>query len=80
MSEKQVSEKHVRVDNKETGTDVSTGAIEPFFEDVDAEFEGQVFKQVKDGVNFRTVGWKKASFIFLKGKYPQATASEQVLT
>ncbi|KAG7094912.1 hypothetical protein E1B28_005718 [Marasmius oreades] len=26
----------------------------------------EVFKQTKDGVNFRTVGWPRASFIFLK--------------
>jgi hypothetical protein len=46
-----MSEKQVSVDNKEAETDVSTGAIEPIFEEVDAEFEeGQVFKQVKDGV------------------------------
>jgi hypothetical protein len=75
MSEKQMSEKQVSVDNKEAETDLSTGAIEAIFEEADAEFEeGQVFKQVKDGVNFRTVGWKEASFIFLKGKYSHATA------
>lgn len=28
--------------------------------------KGEVFKQTKDGVNFRTLGWKWASVIFLK--------------
>lgn len=31
----------------------------------DAE-QGEVFKQTKDGVNFRTLGWPWASVIFLK--------------
>lgn len=31
----------------------------------DDEFE--VFKKTKDGVDFRTVGWFRASIIFLKG-------------
>lgn len=28
----------------------------------------EVFKKTKDGVDFRTVGWPRASIIFLKGK------------
>jgi hypothetical protein len=60
-------EKHADIENDVT--DISIGFVEPFSEAVDIESEkGQIFKQVKDGVNFRTVGWKKASIIFLKGK------------
>ncbi|RDW67535.1 hypothetical protein BP6252_08931 [Coleophoma cylindrospora] len=61
-----MDEKRVSIDNK-NAIDISTGNVEPFFEGPDVDFEeGQVFKQVKDGVNFRTVGWQKASVIFLK--------------
>lgn len=69
-----LSEKNASVD-KEPLTDISTGAVEPLPEGADAEFdEVQIFKQVKDGVNFRTVGRKKASVIFLKGKFSYAPA------
>lgn len=29
----------------------------------------EVFKKTKDGVDFRTVGWPRASIIFLKGRW-----------
>lgn len=32
--------------------------------------KGEVFKQTKDGVNFRTLGWPWASVIFLKRTRP----------
>jgi hypothetical protein len=34
----------------------------------DSDFE--VFKKTTKGVDFRTVGWRRASIIFLKGALP----------
>lgn len=34
----------------------------------DPNEEKQVFKKLEDGVDFRTVGWPRASVIFLKGR------------
>jgi hypothetical protein len=36
-------------------------------ESIDQDFE--VFKETKDGVNFRTVGWPRAAVIFLKVQF-----------
>jgi hypothetical protein len=32
--------------------------------------DGEVFKKNTDGVDFRTVGWVRASVIFLKSEFP----------
>jgi hypothetical protein len=65
------NEKVPSIGDKKNAVNIATGTVEPFFENSDDEFErGQVFKQVKDGVNFRTVGWFKTSVIFLKGVSP----------
>jgi hypothetical protein len=45
---------------------ISAGTVEPTKVPSDDDFE--VFKQTIDGVQFRLVGWIKASVIFLKSK------------
>lgn len=47
------------------------GGVKQHGEDPEKVIEGtledfEVFKQTTDGVNFRTVGWPRASVIFLK--------------
>lgn len=45
-----------------------TGDVEDPINSDDNDFE--VFKKTTTGVNFRTVGWPRASVIFLKGEHP----------
>jgi len=48
----------------------SNGILESHYGDVEDPLEeNEVFKKTHDGVDFRTVGWKRAAVIFLKGKY-----------
>ena len=61
MSEK-VDE--IRPGTTTTGSDHRTGEVEDIDRVKDDEFE--VFKKGVDGVEFRLVGWKRASIIFLK--------------
>jgi hypothetical protein len=49
-----------------TGSDARVGDVEDvIYDPKDDEFE--VFKKNVDGVEFRLVGWQRASVIFLKG-------------
>lgn len=60
IDEKKMSSGSHPVGDQELGTG---DVMDPLNDD---EFE--VFKNVTDGVNFRTVGWPRASVIFLKSK------------
>jgi hypothetical protein len=43
------------------------GVVEPYYPDVEDPLEeNEVFKKTHEGVDFRTVGWPRASVIFLK--------------
>lgn len=44
------------------------GVVEPYYDTEDSLEQNEVFKKTHEGVDFRTVGWPKASIIFLKGK------------
>lgn len=70
MSLRTGSVKHNSSDD-EKGLPVSgNGVVEPFYGDVEDPLEEhEVFKKTHEGVDFRTVGWPRASVIFLKGKY-----------
>lgn len=43
------------------------GVVEPYTGD-DSSEEHEVFKKTNEGVDFRTVGWPRASIIFLKSQ------------
>jgi hypothetical protein len=58
-----LDEKRLAPDSSEN-TSVEQGYTS---EVVDPLEEFEVFKKTTDGVNFRTVGWVRASIIFLKG-------------
>lgn len=70
-----MSSNHRPLDEKNVATssapEVEPGYTEELFGTSD---DGEVFKKTKDGVDFRTVGWVRASIIFLKGMlYLQCT-------
>jgi hypothetical protein len=46
---------------------VTAGDVEDVVFDPKAEDDFEIFKKTTDGVQFRLVGWPKASVIFLKG-------------
>lgn len=52
-------------DNEKNEIDYATGVMEDIPYDKELE-ENEVFKKNVDGVDFRTVGWPRASVIFLK--------------
>lgn len=58
-------EQPVGHDNEKNEIDFDTGVMDdtPFEKEVE---EHEVFKKNVEGVNFRTVGWPRASVIFLK--------------
>jgi hypothetical protein len=48
------------------------GVVEPYYPDAEDPLEeNEVFKKTHVGVDFRTVGWPRASIIFLKSTTPQ---------
>lgn len=51
--------------DSEKGVNYGTGVVEPYEDDFEAH---EIFKKNAEGVDFRTVGWPRASVIFLKGK------------
>ena len=55
--------------DSEKGVNYGEGVVEPYVDDFEAH---EVFKKNVDGVDFRTVGWPRASVIFLKSKRPLA--------
>lgn len=62
------SAKHNSSDDEKAVTDRGHGVVEPYYADAEDPLEeNEVFKKTHDGVNFRTVGWPRASVIFLKG-------------
>ena len=52
--------------DSEKGVNFGQGVVEPYEDDFESH---EIFKKNVDGVDFRTVGWPRASVIFLKGEY-----------
>lgn len=52
-------------DNEKNEINFDTGVMEPVPYDKEIE-DNEVFKKTDEGVDFRTVGWPRASVIFLK--------------
>lgn len=48
-------------------TSITAGEVDEAVYDPKNEDDFEVFKKTTDGVQFRLVGWPKASVIFLKG-------------
>lgn len=48
---------------------ITAGEVEEAIYDPKGDDEFEVFKKTTDGVQFRLVGWPKASVIFLKGMW-----------
>jgi hypothetical protein len=48
-------------------TSITAGEVDDAIYDPKSEDDFEVFKKTTDGVQFRLVGWPKASVIFLKG-------------
>lgn len=65
MSLKASSIKNVSSDDEKV--QVEKGVVEPYTDIDDTVEQNEVFKKSHDGVDFRTVGWPRASVIFLKG-------------
>ncbi len=62
------STKNNSSDDEKAATNYGTGVVEPYYADAEDPLEAnEVFKKTHDGVDFRTVGWPRASIIFLKG-------------
>lgn len=55
-------------DNEKNEINFDTGVMEPAPYEKEIE-EQEVFKKTAEGVDFRTVGWPRASVIFLKSMY-----------
>jgi hypothetical protein len=52
------------------------GIVEPYYPDAEDPLEeNEVFKKTHEGVDFRTVGWPRASVIFLKGRWSSFSIS-----
>jgi hypothetical protein len=67
MSLRTGSVKDNSYDDEKAQPHFAVDIVEPNVEDpLEAN---EVFKKTHDGVDFRTVGWKRASVIFLKSKY-----------
>lgn len=68
MSIKTGSIKNINSDDEKGHPETSLGVFEPYYGDLEDPLEqNEVFKKTHEGVNFRTVGWPRASVIFLKG-------------
>lgn len=64
MSLRAGSVKNNSSDDEKAQHNYGTGVVEPYEDPLE---ENEVFKKTKEGVDFRTVGWPRASVIFLKG-------------
>jgi hypothetical protein len=68
MSLRAGSVKNGSSDDEKAQPAINRGVGEPYYTDAeDPSEENEVFKKTHKGVNFRTVGWPRASVIFLKG-------------
>lgn len=65
MSNKSLDEK--RTTNAES-IDINIGTIDIIHDDKNY-LDQEVFKKTEDGIDFRTVGWPRASIIFLKVQF-----------
>ncbi|KAG4410815.1 hypothetical protein IFR04_016045 [Cadophora malorum] len=63
MSLRTSSVKNHSSDDEKAQPNYGTGVVEPYEDPLE---ENEVFKKTKEGVDFRTVGWPRASVIFLK--------------
>ena len=66
MSLKAESIKTRSSDDEKAQPNHGTGIVEDYTDAQDPLEENEVFKKTHEGVNFRTVGWPRASVIFLK--------------
>lgn len=64
MSLRTASANNHSSDDEKVQPNYGTGVAEPYEDPME---ENEVFKKTKEGVDFRTVGWPRASVIFLKG-------------
>ena len=68
MSLRAGSVKHNSSDDEKAQPNFGQGVVETYNQDAEDPLEeNEVFKKTHEGVNFRTVGWPRASVIFLKG-------------
>jgi hypothetical protein len=68
MSLRPGSIKHNSSDDEKGVRQHGNGVVDAGYGDVEDPLEdGEVFKKTHNGINFRTVGWPRASVIFLKG-------------
>ena len=72
MSLRTGSVKHNSSDDEKGHIEKGQGVVEPYYPDAEDPLEeNEVFKKNHVGVDFRTVGWPRASVIFLKSTTPQ---------
>lgn len=57
-------------DEKGVNTECGRGVVEDYPDEVDPLEDREIFKKTRDGVDFRTVEWPRASVIFLKSMLP----------
>jgi hypothetical protein len=57
-------------DEKGVNADFGRGVVEDYPDVADPLEDREIFKKTHDGVDFRTVGWPRASVIFLKSMLP----------
>lgn len=68
MSLRTASVKDRSSDDEEAQPAVDRGVVDPYYADAEDPLEeNEVFKKTHEGMDFRTVGWPRASVIFLKG-------------
>jgi hypothetical protein len=68
MSLRAGSVKNGSSDDEEAQPAIDRGVVKPYYADAEDPLEeNEVFKKTHEGVDFRTVGWPRASVIFLKG-------------
>ncbi|KAF8857987.1 hypothetical protein BDZ45DRAFT_409768 [Acephala macrosclerotiorum] len=67
MSLRAGSIKNNSSDDEKGHPETGRGVVEPYYPDAEDPLEqNEVFKKTHEGVDFRTVGWPRASVIFLK--------------
>jgi hypothetical protein len=66
MSLRTGSIKHNSSDDEKANPAFGHGVVEPYGDELDPLEQNEVFKKSHEGVDFRTVGWPRASVIFLK--------------
>ena len=72
MSLRTSSVKNHSSDDEKAQPNYGAGVVEPYEDPLE---ENEVFKKTKEGVDFRTVGWPRASVIFLKGMQSSTSRS-----